>query len=68
MITFNKLFQYLAENGISQRELSRKSGISVPEISRLRNNLNSGLAVIEAICKALNCKPSDIMEYTPEKN
>jgi len=68
MITFNKLFQFLAEHGISQKELAEKSGISYPTISRLRTNSNTGLATIEAICTALNCKPEDIMEYTPIEN
>ncbi len=65
MIIFNKLFAYLAEHDISRKELSEKSGISTDVISDLRYNRKSNTHTIEKLCKALNCKPEDIIEYTP---
>ncbi len=65
MIIFNKLFAYLAEHDISRKELSEKSGISTDVISDLRHNRKSNTGMIEKLCKALNCRPEDIIEYTP---
>ena len=68
MITFNKLFQYIAEKGISPAQLGRMSGIDDSTISRLRHNQNVSMAFINKICLALNCNVEDVMEYSPEEN
>jgi len=67
MIIFNKLFAYLAEHDISRKELSEKSGVSLSVINDLRYNRKSNTGMIEKLCKALNCKPEDILEHTPEE-
>lgn len=67
MIIFNKLFAYLAEHDISREELSKKSGVSTSVINDLRYNRKSNTGMIEKLCKALNCNPDDIIEYTPEE-
>ena len=68
MITFNRLFAYLAEHDISRKELEEKSGISLAILSKLRHNNKTSTSVIEALCSALNCSIDDIVEYTPEEN
>ena len=65
MITFNKLFQYIAERDITPAQLGRMTGIDDSTISRLRHNQNVSMAFINKICLTLNCKVEDVMEYTP---
>lgn len=65
MISYARLFKYLAEHDITRRELSEKTGITLSLLSRMRKNENVSLKHIDKICLALNCRPDDIMEYTP---
>jgi len=67
MITFNKLFAYLAEHNISRKELAEKSGISLHRLSKLRHNKKVSTQVIETLCSTLNCSIDDIIEYNPEE-
>ena len=68
MIIFNKLFQYIAEKGISPAQLGRMANVDDSTISRLRNNQNVSMAFINKICLTLNCNVEDVMEYIPEEN
>lgn len=67
MITFNRLFAYIAEHDISRKELEEKSGISLHRLSKLRHNRKVSTGIIETLCSALNCSIDDIIEYTPEE-
>lgn len=61
-----KLKAMRLKRGLSQRELSDKSGVNINTIKALeRKSLNidnSGVKNLYRICKALNCKLSDITE------
>lgn len=68
MITFNKLFQYIAERDITPAQLGRMAEIDDSTISRLRHNQNVSMAFINKICLTLHCNVEDVMEYAPEEN
>lgn len=68
MITFNKLFQYIAERDITPAQLGRMAEIDDSTISRLRHNQNVSMTFINKICLALKCNVEDVMEYAPEEN
>lgn len=55
----------LAKRKMSVTELSERVGITMANISILKNNKARAirLSTLEAICKALNCQPADILEY-----
>ena len=59
----------LAKRKMSVTELSEKVGITMANISILKNGKAKAirLPTLEAICKALNCQPGDILEYSPAK-
>jgi putative transcriptional regulator len=59
----------LAKRKMSVTELSEKVGITMANISILKNGKAKAirLSTLEAICKALNCQPADILEYSPNK-
>ena len=57
----------LAKRKMSVTELSEKVGITIANISVLKNGKAKGVkfSTLSAICKALDCQPGDILEYEP---
>lgn len=61
----------LAKRKMSLTELTEKVGITMANLSILKNGKAKAirLSTLEAICKALDCQPGDILEYRiSEKN
>jgi putative transcriptional regulator len=58
----------LAKRKMSVTELAEKVGITMANISVLKNGKAKAirLSTLEAICKALKCQPADILEYSPD--
>ena len=58
----------LAKRKMSVTELAEKVGITMANISVLKNGKAKAirLSTLEAICKALECQPGDILEYSPD--
>jgi putative transcriptional regulator len=62
-----RLDRLLEERGISAVELSRRTGITETNLSRLRNG-NVGamrFSTLTALCRELNCKIEDLLAYEP---
>jgi len=55
----------LAKRKMSVTELTEKVGITMSNISVLKNGKAKAIRflTLEAICKALDCQPGDILEY-----
>lgn len=60
----------LAKRKISVTELAEKVGITMANLSILKNGKAKAIrfSTLEAICKALDCQPGDILEYKNSKN
>ncbi len=60
----------LAKRKMSVTELSEKVGITIANISILKNGKAKAIkfSTLEAICKALDCQVGDILEYKDEEN
>ena len=58
----------LARRKMSVTELAGKVGITIANISVLKNGKVKAirLSTMEAVCKALDCQPGDILEYKKE--
>lgn len=58
----------MAKRKISLNELSEKVGITLANLSILKNNKAKAIrfSTLEAICDALQCDVADILEYKPE--
>ena len=56
----------LAKRKMSVTELADRVGITMANISILKNGKAKAirLSTLEAICKALECQPGDILEYS----
>lgn len=55
----------LAKNKMSLKQLSSDIGISMTNLSLLKNGKVKAIrfSTLEAICHALNCQPGDILQY-----
>ena len=55
----------LAKRKMSVTELAEKVGITMANLSILKNGKAKAIrfSTLEAICKALDCQPGDILEY-----
>ncbi len=55
----------MAKNKISLTELSARVGISMTNLSLLKTGKVKGVRfdTLEALCRELNCKPGDILDY-----
>ncbi len=58
----------LAKRKMSVTELSEKVGITMANLSILKNGKAKAIrfSTLAAICEALDCQPGDILEYEPE--
>ena len=55
----------LAKRKMSVTELTEKVGITMANLSILKNGKAKAIrfSTLEAICNALDCQPGDILEY-----
>ena len=60
----------MARRKMSLGELSERVGITLANLSILKNGKARAvrLSTLDAICRALDCTPGDILEYRPDNN
>ena len=60
----------LAKRKMSVTELSERVGITMANISVLKNGKAKAVKIstLNNICKALDCQPGDILEYVEDEN
>ena len=60
----------LARRKMSSGELAERIGISPTNLSILKTGKAKAVrfTTLDAICKALDCQPGDILEYRPDNN
>ena len=60
----------MAKRKMSLGELSEKVGITLANLSILKNNHAKAVrfSTLDAICKALDCQVCDIIEYVSDNN
>ncbi|WP_119079384.1 helix-turn-helix domain-containing protein [Chitinophaga alhagiae] len=59
----------MARRKMSLNELSEKVGLTLSNLSILKTGKAKAIrfSTLEAICKALDCQPADILEYQEEE-
>lgn len=67
MITYDRLWQTMKEKNISQYKLIKDYGIDKAQLHRLRNNMVVKTLILDRLCRILECKIEDIMEFIPEE-
>lgn len=58
----------MAKRKMSSTELSEKLGITMANLSILKNNKAKAIrfTTLNSICKILDCQPGDILEYVED--
>lgn len=59
----------LAKRKMSMNELSEHVGITLANLSILKNNKGKAVrfSTLDALCKVLDCQPGDLLEYQPDE-
>lgn len=63
MIVYDRLWQTMAQKNISTYQLINIHHFSKGQIDRLKRNSNVEMITINHLCKVLNCRIEDIVEY-----
>ena len=64
-VSYKKLFHMLIDRDMSAAQLQKEAGYSANISTRLRKDIYISLESVEKICKVLNCKVDDIVEFIP---
>lgn len=64
-----RLDRVTADRKISLQDLAKEVGISNVNLSQLKTGKVKGVRfnTLEAICKALDCQPGDLLEYVEDE-
>ena len=65
-VTYKKLFHMLIDMNMSPAQLQQEAGYSANISTRLRRDYYASLESVEKICRVLNCKVDDIVEFIPD--
>lgn len=53
----------LVERDMKKKDLQAQAGLTHHEMLKLRNDMSITTDTIGKICKAMDCEPTDIMEF-----
>jgi len=64
-----RLDYLLLDNRMKLKELAEATGLAVNNLSILKTNKARAIrfSTLNALCKALNCKPGDLLEYVGDR-
>lgn len=66
-LLYDKFWALAREKGVTVYRLQKDGALSPSTAQRLRQNTPVSTSTIDALCKALDCQPGDLMEYVPDK-
>lgn len=66
MISYAPFWKTLKDRGQSTYTLINRYGISSSTVGRLRNGKGISTAKVDDLCKILDCRVEDIIEYVKE--
>ena len=67
MIKYDRLWETMRRNGVSQYKLIKEYGIDKAQLHRIRKNMVVKTIILNNLCSILNCRIEDIMEYVPDE-
>ena len=65
-VTYKKLFHLLIDKNMSPAQLQQEAGYSANISTRLRRDYYVSLESVEKICRVLNCKVDNIVDFIPD--
>lgn len=67
MITYEPFYRTLKERGISTYKLINQYNISRSLLDRLKHNKPISTVTLGDLCKILNCRVEDVLQYNSDK-
>ena len=67
-VSYKKQFHMLIDRNMTAAELQKEAGYSANISTRMRRDEYVSLESMEKICRVLNCRIDDIVEFTPEED
>lgn len=67
MITFDPLWKTMKRKGITTYTLIMDFSFSRGTLDAFKHNRHISTATLNDICNLLNCDPSDVIRYIPDK-
>lgn len=65
-VSYKPLLHMMIEKDVSNAELMRRAHISANIITKIKNGQYIALEKVESICRAMSCKPNDMIEFVPD--
>ena len=63
MIVYDRLWETMKKKGMSQYRLIKEYGISSGQLDRIRKGENINMFTLDTLCRILECRVEDIIEY-----
>lgn len=67
MIRYDRLWDTMANRGMTQYKLIKFHGFSAGQIGRLKKNMHVSTHTLETLCRLLDCRIEDIVEYVADE-
>ena len=67
MIVYDRLWETMKKKGISQYKLLKEYGFSSGQLDRIRKGDSITMYTLDVLCRILDCRVEDIIEYIPEQ-
>ena len=67
MITYGPLWETLKKKKLSTYALIKDYAFSKGTLDALKHNRSITMATLNDICNLLDCKPEDVIAYTPDE-
>lgn len=65
-VSYKKLFKLLIDRDMKKKDFRELTGLSGNTVSKLANNENVTMEVIDRICTKMGCGVDDILEIIPD--
>lgn len=66
-VSYKKLFKLLIDKDMKKKDFRELTGLSGNTVSKLANNENVTMEVIDRICTKMGCGVDDILEIIPDE-
>lgn len=66
-VSYKKLWHILLDRDMKKKDLENLAGLSHYTMSKMSRDENVNTEGLGRICKALDCKVEDIMDFIPEE-
>lgn len=67
-VSYKKLFKMLIDRDMKKKDFKEITGLSGNTVTKLANNENVTMEVIEKICVNMSCTVDDIVEFIPNES